>query len=312
MEENRKKALKYIANKDKRAVWLRAFHIWQHKPHELAPLADTINICSSCKTSYQGNYCPRCGQSAKIERFSFKKAFLLFLDVWGMGNRSMFRSIRDLMLRPGYMIRDYISGMQSAYFPPFKMFFLLTALSLLVENSSALILGAEKEQTKEQTTEQKAEQTAQATQGTTELMSDGDKKMEARLEKVGNDFFTFMDRLQEKNQAIFSLLMMLLFFMPMYLFLRKSPTIPDLRYSEFVIALVYISNSFTVYQIVADILNLEIINILGAFMALAAFSQFSGYGKFRILLSLILTAVFSVILLVGLVILTIYIMYLTV
>jgi hypothetical protein len=247
-----------------------------------------------------------------VGRFSFKKALTLFFDTWGIGNRSMTRSIRDLLLRPGYMIRDYIRGMQSAYFPPFKMFFLLTALSLLVENSSALILGAEKEQTKEQTTEQKAEQTAQATQGTTELMSDGDKKMEARLGKVGNDFFTFMDRLQEKNQAIFSLLMMLLFFMPMYLFLRKSPTIPDLRYSEFVIALVYISNSFTVYQIVADILNLEIINILGAFMALAAFSQFSGYGKFRILLSLILTAVFSMILLVGLVILAIYIMYLTV
>lgn len=302
----------FIKDKKKRKVWLRAFRIWQHRPHEVAPLVEETQQCASCGTVYTGQYCPRCGQSKIVGRFSFKKALTLFFDTWGIGNRSMTRSIRDLLLRPGYMIRDYIRGMQSAYFPPFKMFFLLTALSLLVENSSALILGAEKEQTKEQTTEQKAEQTAQATQGTTELMSDGDKKMEARLGKVGNDFFTFMDRLQEKNQAIFSLLMMLLFFMPMYLFLRKSPTIPDLRYSEFVIALVYISNSFTVYQIVADILSSEIINILGAFMALAAFSQFSGYGKFRILLSLILTAVFSMILLVGLVILAIYIMYLTV
>ena len=53
-------------------------------------------------------------------------AFLNFLDVWGLGNRGMFRTIRDLVLRPGYMIRDYLKGMQMAYFPPFNMFFLLT------------------------------------------------------------------------------------------------------------------------------------------------------------------------------------------
>ena len=46
----------------------------------------------------------------------------------------MRHSIRDLLLRPGYMIRDYLQGMQMAYFPPFKMLFLLTALSLLVES----------------------------------------------------------------------------------------------------------------------------------------------------------------------------------
>lgn len=78
--------------------------------------------------------CPRCGQSAKIGRYSFKKAFLLFLDVWGLGNRGMFRTLRDLLLRPGFLIRDYISGMQMAYFPPFKLLFLLTALYLVVDS----------------------------------------------------------------------------------------------------------------------------------------------------------------------------------
>jgi len=59
---------------------------------------------------------------------------LLFLDVWGVGNRGMFRTLRDLILRSGYMIRDYISGMQMAYFPPFKMYFLLLALSLVIDS----------------------------------------------------------------------------------------------------------------------------------------------------------------------------------
>ena len=98
---------------------------WKLQPHQVATLSEEQHECATCGIRYNGNYCPRCGQSAKIGRYSFKNAFLLFLDVWGLGNRGMFRSIRDLILRPGYMIRDYLRGMQMAYFPPFKMFFLL-------------------------------------------------------------------------------------------------------------------------------------------------------------------------------------------
>ena len=126
--------LENILDKRQWNTWYRAFRLWQRRPHEVKPLSENQHACASCGTLYQGNYCPRCGQSAVVGRFSFKKAVLLFLDVWGIGNRGMFRSIRDLMFRPGYMIHDYLGGMQSAYFPPFKMFFLLTALSLLIEH----------------------------------------------------------------------------------------------------------------------------------------------------------------------------------
>lgn len=299
----------YIIDRKKRKVWKRAYRIWQHRPHEVAPLLDETHECASCGTVFKGNYCPRCGQSEMVGRFSFKKALRLFFDTWGIGNRSMTRSIRDLMLRPGFMIRDYIRGMQSAYFPPFKMFFLLTALSLLVDSSSSLFLADKKEQTTEQKAEQKAQVKLEVQDS--ELSAD-DKKVESRMYKVGAGFAHFMNRLNEKNPAIFSLLMMLVFFMPLYLFLRKSPTIPDLRYSEFVIAMVYIANAFTVYQIVADILGFKIIDILGAFMALVAFCQFSGFSKRRILLYLLLTAILSAALIFALMILGIYIVYITV
>ena len=113
----------------------REFKEWQLRPYQVAPLIPQEHTCATCGTTFQGNYCPRCGQSARIGRYSLKSAFLLFLDVWGLGNRSMFRSVRDLLLRPGYMIRDYLSGMQMAYFPPFKMYFLLIALSMIVDSS---------------------------------------------------------------------------------------------------------------------------------------------------------------------------------
>ena len=57
----------------------RQFKKWQHQPHEVAPLAEEMHECATCGTHFEGNYCPRCGQSAQIGRYSFKKAFLLYL-----------------------------------------------------------------------------------------------------------------------------------------------------------------------------------------------------------------------------------------
>ena len=101
----------------------RRFSEWKQQPHLVAPLSEEEHECATCGTRFEGNYCPRCGQSAKIGRYSFKKALLLFLDVWGVGNRGMFRSIRDLILRPGYMIRDYLRGIVALI--PFAILFVL-------------------------------------------------------------------------------------------------------------------------------------------------------------------------------------------
>ena len=49
------------------------------------------------------------------------------------------------------MIRDYISGMQMAYFPPFKLLFLLAAFLLVVESGANLSGVNYLEQQSEQT-----------------------------------------------------------------------------------------------------------------------------------------------------------------
>ena len=283
MEPGTTKALKYIANKQKRAVWLRAFHIWQQRPHEVAPLSDVTHECSSCKTEYKGNYCPRCGQAAGVGRFSFKKAILLFLDVWGVGNRGMFRSIRDLMLRPGYMIRDYVNGMQSAYFPPFKMFFLLTAFSLLVQHG--FNLGNDETESNYKV---EMENEAEANENEENLTEDR-MKVEAPMYYVGMQFANTMDTLRQKNPAIFALLSLVMFTLPLYFFLRHSPTIPDLRYSEFVVALVYTSNTFSIYSIAGNLLDSTILKLIAALMVFVTVKQFSGYSKLRVLKYMIIT-----------------------
>ena len=52
----------------------RVFKEWQQRPYQVAPLTQEEHTCATCGTSYQGNYCPRCGQSSRIGRYSLKTA----------------------------------------------------------------------------------------------------------------------------------------------------------------------------------------------------------------------------------------------
>ena len=289
-----KKILNYLTSKKKRTVLRRAFHVWRLKPHVVAPLSESTHECAACGTEYQGNYCPRCGQSASVGRFSFKKAVQHFLDVWGMGNRSMFRSLRDLALRPGYMIRDYLSGMQSAYFPPFKMFFILFTFSLIIEQGITFNTDATAPEPTGNQTEMVKQEKEEAKK---EISSNANKKLNIRESKMyylGVRFANLMDAMLEKYPAIFSLVTILLFFWPMYIFLRHSPNILDLRFSEFIVAMIYTSNTFTIFLILGDLFNSDILKFFAAFMIFVAISQFSGYKKRRILGCLIISLIISV------------------
>ena len=393
------KYLEYLKSKEKRAIWMRAFHIWQRRPFEVAPLKQESHVCSSCKTEYTGNYCPRCGQAAGVGRFSFKKALMLFLDVWAIGNRSMLRSLRDLMFRPGFMIRDYLRGMQSAYFPPFKMFFLLAAFSLIAKYGIDLGLSGNKNSgSNKQTTAAPADtlksdssrvekatailtdvlkgdstsdkqatavlkdslksDSASAKQATavltdslksdsanakqaTAVLTDSQKGDSAHakptaaddflkktievtdklqeLSKKGNKeaplvkgfviFIVALVKLWDSNPTIFALLTLMLFSLPLYLFIRRSPYIPDMRYSEFTVALVYTSNVYSIYSIIGSLLGSFIIQLIAVLMVFVTLKQFSGISKKRLLGYITLSVLIVTIVLVALFTLTIYILY---
>ena len=293
--------LDVILNKRRREVWKRAFRMWQKRPHEVAPIDATEKECASCGTKFQGNYCPRCGQVASVGRFSFKKAFLLFLDVWGIGNRGMFRSIRDLMLRPGYMIRDYVSGHQSAYFPPFKMFFLLTTFSLLL--SHGIDLGIKSQQPQPNPTETVVEDDSPT------IRVDGEKIHDSRTRNI-QQFFLHVEQIRKKYPAVFGFLALLFMATPLYLFMRRSPAIPDLRYSEHIVALVYTSNMYSIYTMIGSVMPFSslasAVDLLALVMIFVSLHQFSGFTKRKLLLYFLLTILISLAILVAIIFAVIY------
>lgn len=288
----------------------RVFKEWQQRPYQVVPLTQEEHTCATCGTSYQGNYCPRCGQSSRIGRYSLKTAFLLFLDVWGLGNRGMFRSIRDLLLRPGYMIRDYLGGMQMAYFPPFKMFFLLATLSILV-NGGLNIKGDNQFETAVQTYERSFDmsiRTVPADENTS--VETGKDKADIELQdRINNNVRSFI-RFVFDHQTIIELVWLLVLSLPLYVLFRNCPAIPDLYYTEFFVAMIYITNLMNIVSTVFSFfcVDLSINGLLTPLLSIIALKQLCGYSYLRTILGLIASfiiisiAVMIIMVLVGVVI----------
>ena len=275
----------------------RRFREWEQQPHEVAPLSENEHECATCGTHFEGNYCPRCGQSARIGRYSFKKALLLFLDVWGVGNRGMFRSLRDLILRPGYMIRDYLRGMQMAYFPPFKMFFLLFTLTILIQ-SGLNIKGLnyyEQQKQEEEVMVRDALNRMKDVDGSSEAQkTKAETKAKTAKQKRTDELFdqarAEVDRIMaieeewiDSHESFFMLILLLLFSWPLWLLFRHCPAIPDMRLSECIVAMVYISNMLTIYDLIPLFLCFSLkaqvmIEILFTLLFIIPIKQLSGYS----------------------------------
>jgi hypothetical protein len=289
------------------------FKAWQIKPHEVKKLSAEKHVCATCHTEFHGNFCPRCGQKTVIGRYSFKTAFLLFLDVWGLGNRGMFRTIRDLLLRPGYMIRDYLNGMQMAYFPPFKMFFLLIALSVLVESGLNVKFENTINKTKEEAVKELNGANANAQIDETdaeEIMNDtiniigkpitikkvrrndsnvisinGESVDTKVLQFLKNTIKWVMD-----NQTMVSFLWLILLSGPLFLFFRKNHNIPDLRYSECFVAMVYITNMMTIISTAGSFFlpgKSTAIELLSYILSIVPMKQLFGFSYKRTIAKLI-------------------------
>ena len=303
----------------------RRFKEWKLQPYQVAPLSEEQHDCATCGTHYQGNYCPRCGQSAKIGRYSFKNAFMLFLDVWGLGNRGMFRSIRDLLLRPGYMIRDYLNGMQMAYFPPFQMFFLLCALSLVVDTglniqgvnrikqqkkeANELVYGTNTEQEKGNKIEIKVTQQPGKT-----------ATKEAEKTELANEEFNRIAENSsewiEQHLSLFSLISLLVFSIPLWLLFRHGPNIPDIRLSECFVAMVYVVNMLIIFGIIPSLLCFSmkgeiIYTLLTLMLMIIPLKQLFGFSYWgtiwRVAIAAMSLLVALILLIIGLVMLYLFV-----
>ena len=91
----------------------------------------TCCVCKNCRNTFQGNYCPHCGQNRHTPRFTIRNAFQNILSGFFNIDHCFSRNLIELLYRPGYMIRDYLKGKRVHYYKPFQTLFVLAALYIM-------------------------------------------------------------------------------------------------------------------------------------------------------------------------------------
>ncbi|MBO4803390.1 MAG: DUF3667 domain-containing protein [Muribaculaceae bacterium] len=107
------------------------FRRWQENPFDFQD-SHHPHKCCNCGGESDNNYCPRCGQKAVYGPITWKSVWQGVMDVWGVGTRSLPYSLWQLLWRPGYLMRDYISGKRQVSFPPVKMLVIVGIDSLMI------------------------------------------------------------------------------------------------------------------------------------------------------------------------------------
>ena len=292
---------------------IQQFWAWRERPREVAPMSNEEHECLNCQEHYTGNYCPRCGQAANTDRFSMKVAAENFAEAYGMGERGMFRTILDLILRPGYLILDYLRGMRMSYYAPFKMFFLLFAISTLVTHGLNIKGQAlyDDSETSVQNLEKEIDEKSGSTVEQDVLEIEGETfKFSDRTKAIVYKIFDRMERFEKRFPSINTLILLMIVSGFLYLFFRHCPKIPDLRYPEFFMALLYIANMYTVYSIVFDFFCLSKLSSYSIFLTLIPLKPMSGYSGWRTALKTVTASLIMFGLLIMLIILGILVIYL--
>lgn len=138
--------------------------------------------------------------------------------------------------------------------------------------------------TQEKKAEEKADKKLPAKEGKKKDLADNEsrqmfKRMDKEARRIGNE----LDKWSDNHMSIIELTLVLLFSWPLWLLIRHCPAIPDLRLSECIVAMVYISNMLSIYALIPSFLcfslKAEIIfSIASLILAIIAIKQLSGYS----------------------------------
>lgn len=109
----------------------RRFRAWQEEPFHYESVVGQ-HTCANCGQSYEGDYCPVCGQKNDVGRVSWKSVGQELIKIWGIESRSLLSSVLQLLGRPGYLIGDYISGRRQVCYSPVSMLFVMAVIVTLV------------------------------------------------------------------------------------------------------------------------------------------------------------------------------------
>ncbi len=103
-----------------------------------------MTTCLNCGNTFEGEYCPHCGQKADTKRLKLLELLRNSIGPFVGGDSKFLRTCRGLLVRPGHMVREYLQGKRAPYYNPLQLYiFLLTIYAILTYtlNTGDIFLG---------------------------------------------------------------------------------------------------------------------------------------------------------------------------
>lgn len=89
-----------------------------------------MTTCKNCGTAIDDKFCPHCGQKAAVHRFTIKHILHDFFHVFTHFDKGLPYLIKEMFIKPGVVVREYLEGKRNKYYNPFQ-FFLLSSAAVL-------------------------------------------------------------------------------------------------------------------------------------------------------------------------------------
>lgn len=100
--------------------------------------------CKNCGHQYEGHYCNMCRQSADTCRITWKEIIVHMLEVTFDVNKGFFHTVKEMTVRPGKTIDEYLQGKRILHFNPLMFLILLGGIASVLYHLLNINLVIEK------------------------------------------------------------------------------------------------------------------------------------------------------------------------
>ena len=80
--------------------------------------------CLNCRHVVENKFCPNCGQKNEDTRKTFHHLFVHFFEDLTHYENAFWRTIRNLLLKPASLTKEYLSGKRLSYLAPVRLYIL--------------------------------------------------------------------------------------------------------------------------------------------------------------------------------------------
>lgn len=81
--------------------------------------------CPSCKHNFKGRFCPNCGEKITNKNYSFKEFLSNVLEGFYNFDTKFFKSLKLLIVKPGFLTSEFLQGRRVNYLKPFQLFLII-------------------------------------------------------------------------------------------------------------------------------------------------------------------------------------------